>query len=293
MEYLIMWICTIIMSSVIEFSASFAIFKDVADQGYKVNSSKMHEIDITNQSNKLTKDDNSDEKGMSNPVKFELLSLLIPVYNVAHALKRYMDINNNKSTLFDRLNVLGILEKMSEQEQERYRSNPSFFNAFLISAPSAEKKKEQKEEMLLMKFKEKEMIGYVKFKINNELSEITIMDKHFIEHYGEELSEEDLKKIILDFSKKYENKESLLTGLNSYNENIDMSTQSLLEHMLNNPKGELLKLMQLKSDFEKSKIFTITEKKKKLLKLKRELVTNNYNRKITNNNKIITLKNKS
>ena len=118
MGLMFFWILSIIASFIMEIIQEMRIFKDVADEGYKINLEKMSEW-------KKQFDPNSS--------KILYLSLLIPIYNFMVVFKRTIDYNNARSLIIDQLGVLGFLEKMSEREKKEYLKKPTALNAMIVT----------------------------------------------------------------------------------------------------------------------------------------------------------------
>ncbi len=117
MNYLVLWIGTIIGSFGAELVNELRMFKDIADAGYKVDLQKMADFQ---------------KKLMPDANKVNLLSMLIPVYNIMNVCKNIINYNNVRPMLLDQLNVMGVLEEMSSYEKEEYSKKPTALNAFII-----------------------------------------------------------------------------------------------------------------------------------------------------------------
>ena len=117
MNYLALWIGTIIGSFGAELVNELRMFKDIADVGYKVDLQKMSDFQ-----NKLMPDAN----------KVNLLSMLIPVYNIMNVCKNIINYNNIRPMLLDQLNAMGVLEEMTAFEKEEYSKMPTALNALII-----------------------------------------------------------------------------------------------------------------------------------------------------------------
>lgn len=87
------------------------------DAGYKVDLQKMADFQ-----NKLMPDAN----------KVNLLSMLIPVYNIMNVCKNIINYNNVRPMLLDQLNAMGVLEEMTVFEKEEYSKKPTALNALII-----------------------------------------------------------------------------------------------------------------------------------------------------------------
>ena len=127
MNFIGIWLITIITSVVSEFINELKIFKDVADAGYKLNIEKMNNI----------------QSSISNDTNNNLyLSLMIPFYNMVSVIKRKNTYENNKEMIFEQLDKLGMLDEMTEEEIKEYSKNPIGWNAVIMTANT---KKEIKE----------------------------------------------------------------------------------------------------------------------------------------------------
>lgn len=120
MNFLIMWLCTIILSLGMTAISSMKLIKDIADLGYKINMKEIDRLDrISNNSNNNI-----------------LLSFLIPFYNIMFAMQVTLEYNNDKSTPINVLNVIGLLNEMNKEELEEYSKNPTLLNALYVSVVS-------------------------------------------------------------------------------------------------------------------------------------------------------------
>ncbi len=117
MEIIILWIGTVIASFVMEMANESRMFKDVADNGYKMDINRISEF----------------AKQMNpNTSNATMKSLLVPGVNIAGVLKRTIMYNNARSTILDQLNVIDCLMPMTEKEEEEYKQNPTTMNALLL-----------------------------------------------------------------------------------------------------------------------------------------------------------------
>ena len=117
MNYLALWIGTIIGSFGSELVNELRMFKDIADVGYKVDLQKMADFQ---------------KKLMPDANKVNLLSMLIPVYNIMKVCQNIINYNNVRLMLLDQLNAMGVLEEMSVYEKEVYSKKPTALNALII-----------------------------------------------------------------------------------------------------------------------------------------------------------------
>lgn len=247
MQYLIVWLCTVIMSFAIDFSVTFKMFKMAADSGYKVN--------LANLSSDMP---NSEE--VSKITKIELSSLLIPVYNIAYSLNRCMNFNNKMDYFLDALNIQGALTEMSEKEKKKYNENPSMIHAFLLSMEESVKPNE----------KEYSYINH-KDKKNTE-----IIHKSYVPY--ESYADIMIKRLASEISK---NKTDSSEHSNKHD------NQSLTKKAIdNNIVEEKEKIYDSNIiDKETNQNLLIKENKKKLLTLKKEILLHKYTKKQNINNK--------
>ena len=117
MELIIFWITTIILTIILELKNSFRIIKDIADAGYKFEKERLAEVN---------KEINPNAK------KASFMTMLIPVINLLETMKRVISYNNSRDTILDGLNVLDVLEEMTELEKEEYKKNPTGLNAIIV-----------------------------------------------------------------------------------------------------------------------------------------------------------------
>lgn len=121
MEYVLLYIGTVIMSFGIEIQNEFNQIKDVADAGYKLDFSRLTEIQ-----NQLS----------SNFSKLKILKMLIPIYNILDVVKSTTIYEKNRPILIEQLKIIDVLQEMSEEEKQMYLKKPTGFNALVITIKS-------------------------------------------------------------------------------------------------------------------------------------------------------------
>jgi len=121
MELMILWIITIVLSFIFDIKNRFRIFKDVADEGYKININRMSE---------LNKDINPDQ------TKITYLSLLVPFINLVIVIDKILKYNESRPMILEQLSVMDALDEMTDYEKEEYKKHPTSFNAFLTPIKS-------------------------------------------------------------------------------------------------------------------------------------------------------------
>lgn len=115
MEIIIFMIISIIVSLGIETANELAIFKEIANFGYKVDLSKV-------------------EKYIDKKDSFRTYCLLlIPGFNFIYSLSRLKKYNKFKSEIYHNLTHMDLFIKMEDEEFEKYLENPKSINAFNIS----------------------------------------------------------------------------------------------------------------------------------------------------------------
>lgn len=78
MEFLVFWLGTSVASFCLELANEFRMFKDVADNGYKIDTKRLSELG---------------EQLNQNGKKLHLLSMLIPIFNMMQVLQRAIQYN--------------------------------------------------------------------------------------------------------------------------------------------------------------------------------------------------------
>lgn len=118
-DLLLIWIATIIISYGIQISMSLNVFKLIADNGYKVDTTKTRQI------NNILPEEIK---------KNNLLTMLTPGINVIKSMENYLKIVDQSHILIDQFRVLGILSEMTDEEKIEYQKKPTGFNALLVMA---------------------------------------------------------------------------------------------------------------------------------------------------------------
>lgn len=142
MEYLVLqgllvYIGTVVVSFGMFITNDMKKFKDVADNGYKLNHKKYDYYSNNIMENKRI-----------------AITLLIPVVNIAYVLSKAYMYSLERPMIVDKLNAMGCLTPMSEEEIKKYKDDPCILNALEISMnPKTEKPKQvdglEKQERLL------------------------------------------------------------------------------------------------------------------------------------------------
>ena len=147
MKYIFMWLITVLGSYYLNYINGIRIFKDLADNGYRINIGKYTEF-----INKFSLDgeDNSN------------FLLFIPGINILYVFQRIMQYHEDRSMLLNQLNVMNVIEEMSKIEKMDYLRKKTFVNALMVNLKSARRVY---------------ITNCVKFGLNGEIGEI----EYFIE----------------------------------------------------------------------------------------------------------------
>lgn len=166
------WLATIVASFVADFNLALKMFKDMADLGFKINYGRFSEL-----SKKINPD------GM----KTNLITKLIPIYNIYAEFKKSLSYSKNKELPTDKLCLLGAIEEMSDYEKKLYKKKPTGFTALLLPFVADVKKKE------CLKIEGKDYVVY--FAVDSKTKELSIVKK---EGSATKLSDEELKEVITE-----------------------------------------------------------------------------------------------
>lgn len=117
MNLLLAWLVTSAEFLLIDTASVLRIFKDLADQGFKINYEKFNEFYDN------LKDENS---------KDYLIKMFVPFYNFYRTYMDIKDYNDLYPYLIQEMFTLGLLENMSDFELQEYQKNPSVINAIIV-----------------------------------------------------------------------------------------------------------------------------------------------------------------
>lgn len=135
MNYLIGWISTIAATSIIRTFMMLNMLKDIADNGYKLNTKKMHEESISLSSS----DDTASDKIVD----------YIPLVNMISSFADYTSYLCNREDILTALYQLNTFEEMSKEEKEEYNKKHNAISVIkLYSNEAVRKQNEYKEREL-------------------------------------------------------------------------------------------------------------------------------------------------
>ena len=117
LQFLLLWLASIIISKVMDLSLGFKMVKDIADLGYKINKDR-----ITNLANQL---------GVEQLKKSKIESF-IPIYNIFKSMYINAQYINYKEQMISSLNALSIIDEMTDLEKDVYNEKPGAIRAIAL-----------------------------------------------------------------------------------------------------------------------------------------------------------------
>lgn len=248
MEYIFLWLATIIASFGMAIANNLRMNKDVADAGYKIDSKRQAE---------LVKQLNP------NAIKATLLSMLIPLFNMWLVLKETISYNNARFTILDQLNVMDVLEEMSEIEKTEYLKHPTGLNALIVPIKYEKRLKTAKS----LKIDNDNEQGEIFYEVGKSLDDITILK---VSGSAERLTIEDQKKKVVEareiafmcLIEKYLNlsDREIETLIDISNSSLDKDLSDNKEHKENTSLPSQESVLELKKALEDLKRELLEEK---------------------------------
>lgn len=163
MDIIVAWVISVLASFGMDSLNRLRLFKDVMDSGYILNLEKYHELE------EIADFDYMDGRIRPNQKKVTKLDLFLPFFlNMIKVIQRTANYNNQRENILYNLDVMGCLEKMSNDLKKLYDENRTGLNAFLIT----------------------------KFVSNNQKS-IRLKDGSIIEYCVLDKNKESLKNIVI------------------------------------------------------------------------------------------------
>lgn len=115
MNFIGLWITTTVTSYVLDLGLGIKLFKDLADQGYKIDLERYKEL--------------KEELNLGNR---SVIIKFIPFLNILNEMKKSFDYNQQRNMIFNSMDVLDLLEEMTDLEKEEYQKKPTGWNAILL-----------------------------------------------------------------------------------------------------------------------------------------------------------------
>ena len=249
MQFLIIYLSTILISKFGDFLLTTNFIKDVASAGYLVDYKRLKEFDGVFPNSKLIK--------------------YIPLINVLSTLEAAVNYNNHKSEILTQMSVMGLLEEMTEEEKKEFNEKPTFMRAMRIDADREIKLKSPKVSVLSVYdntgkiWYEKENKQYNILKATGsarDLSRVTQID----------LIEDNYKKLMEDGIKYYGDPLVFLLetkNCKNYNElEAKIKAQKELQERLFNQAKAQLEKIKSNSENIQDENNTIKENTKKFVR---------------------------
>lgn len=250
MEFLVIWIASIITSYGISFTNILQVLKKAADDGYRVDFKKMKQ--------RLS-------------LVFNDGIVLIPGFNILYAVKELFDYNNCVG-LLDTFRILELIDHMTIKERAEYVKNATGLNAYLI-AKTHEKSLEDAPFVLL---KDGSFIYYKLKSVEECLKSLNMLDSIVIlkaTSYARNLSVSEQKQIVMD-----KHRDIIEGRFEKYIiENLNY------DEVLNND-------MNCLTEEKSKETIPVSERIKELKNMKKEITSTNQDNEEINNKKVKTLK---
>lgn len=250
MNFLILWILTILSSYGVMLYTSFSLIKNIFDNGYKFITKNLKEYG---------------DKTQDLPInKIFRLSMLIPFYNLYTSFKIMFDYSQYLNRVLLELKTLGIIEEMTEFEKQEYEKNPSLKTGLISQS--------RLENAMKITIKEElgESVAYVEVNDDEELDII------YSTGPISRLSKEEQKAKIVKFSK-----EITKELVDSFIQRLDNSEKDINENKQTN---------MISNDEAENNLETIRKKKENLIKLKQEIIDSEANKEIIEEPKTKSMK---
>lgn len=176
MNILLAWLITSAEFLLIDTASILRIFKDLADQGFKINYEKFNEF------YEHLKDENS---------KDYFIKMFVPFYNFYRTYIDIQDYNNLHPYLIKEMYTLGLLENMSDFEFQEYQKNPSVINALRVPLVCAKRL----ENAYVWELQNQEYSSTIWFELSNKkgLEAIDILQ---VKGFLAKMKPEEIKEII-------------------------------------------------------------------------------------------------
>lgn len=134
MEYLILYIASILISIGMDFDFALQVSKDIVDSGGKLNIEKISEIyRCISETNK----------------KISKFAKFIPIFNIAYPISNRLLYETRRNDILMELDMIGAIDQLTEEEKEEYSKKPTRFNALMTMCKTP--KKEVNKEVVFAK----------------------------------------------------------------------------------------------------------------------------------------------
>lgn len=235
---------TIVASFCLEFSNGLRMFKDVADEGYKIDTKRFSELG---------------RQLNPNGSKITFLSMLIPIFNIMMVFQKAIQYNNIRPMVLDQLRVMDSLEEMSEIEKAEYQKNPTGLNALIVPLKSEIKLSNAAS----IKINDGNEHSVIYYEMGKTLEDITILK---VSGSASRLTVEEQKKMVVEAWRIF-----VQAGMKKYGD-----SETLINTLKSNISIDLIDTLEDKKDdkvvSQSTQEPSISEQKQELEKLKDELL---------------------
>ena len=250
MNFLILWILTILSSYGVILYTSLSLIKNIYDNGYKFITTNLKEYGDKNQDlpiNKIFK-----------------LSMIIPFYNLFTSFKTMFNYSQYPNRILLELKTLGIIEEMTEFEKQEYEKNPSLKTGLISQS--------RLENAMKITIKEElgESVAYVEVNDDEELDIIYATGP--ISRLSKEEQKAKVAKIFKEMKKEL---------VDSFIQKLSSSENDIIENEQEN---------ELSNYGTENNLETIRKSKENLIKLKQELIDSERNKETTEEPKTKSMK---
>lgn len=250
MNFLILWILTILSSYGVMLYTSFSLIKNIFDNGYKFITKNLKEYG---------------DKIQDLPInKIFRLSILIPFYNLFTSFKIMFNYSQYPNRVLLELKTLGIIEEMTEFEKQEYEKNPSLKTG-LISQSRLEKAMQ-----ITIKEELGESVAYIEVNDKEELDIIYATGP--ISRLSKEEQNAKVAKVFKEMTKE---------SVDSFIQKLSSTENDIIEN--EHVNGNIPKL-------DENNLETIRKKKENFIKLKQELIDRKTNKEIIEEPKTKSMK---
>lgn len=247
-QILIMWGLTTVASFIMEIAQESRLFKELADLGYKLNFVRFREF--------------QQSIGYKNN---SLSWMLVPLYNIFMVIENTIKYNEARNMILDELNVIDVIEEMSDWELNEYKKNPIGLNAILLPI----KYQIELDKSINIKLEDGSKIYYVCndnklddenisiLKVEGPASILNIVEqkKLIIEHWAEvtdliKVNLENLDNIMKNMVNDNENNTFNIKEKSEENEKLSLIS-SLKQELENLKKNFVSDTVEEKNDYQK------------------------------------------
>ena len=250
MNFLILWILTILSSYGVMLYTSISLIKNIFDNGYKFITTNLKEYG---------------DKAQDLPInKIFKLSMLIPFYNLFTSFKIMFNYSQYPNRILLELKTLGMIEEMTEFEKQEYEKNPSLKTGLISQS--------RLENAMKITIKEElgESVAYVEVNDDEELDIIYATGP--ISRLSKEEQKAKVAKIFKEMKKEL---------VDSFIQKLSSSENDIIENEQEN---------ELSNYGTENNLETIRKSKENLIKLKQELIDSERNKETTEEPKTKSMK---